>query len=241
MRNTELQWLLQQLQPNYHTISDFRKAHAKPLQHMFKLYVQFLGDAGLLGKTTIAVDGSKFKAVNSRKNNYNQKKIDKFLIGIGFGGRNSEAPAHGIYLIPRTDPLLGKLHPSLESIAQAIAEREHVRIRPAGAYALNKLGLSTQVPMKLVYITDGAPRQIRIGKGGIKFKATTPKRLSLKGKISSLVIQALDELGLKAIDDEMKRKIQLLLEKENTKDLKADIKLAPAWINDFIYSLKINK
>lgn len=44
---------------------------------MFRLYVQFLGEAGLLGKTTIAVDGSKFKAVNSRKNNYNQKKIDK--------------------------------------------------------------------------------------------------------------------------------------------------------------------
>ena len=76
-RNTELQWLLQNLQPNYHTIADFRKVHAQPLQNMFKLYVQFLGDAGLLGKTTIAVDGSKFKAVNSRKNNYNQKKIDK--------------------------------------------------------------------------------------------------------------------------------------------------------------------
>ena len=77
LRNIELQWLLQQLQPNYHSIADFRKVHAQPLQHMFKLYVQFLGDAGLLGKTTIGIDGSKFKAVNSRKNNYNQKKIDK--------------------------------------------------------------------------------------------------------------------------------------------------------------------
>jgi transposase len=76
-RNIELQWLLQGLQPNYHTIADFRKQHAQPLQAMFKLYVQFLNDAGLLGKTTIAVDGSKFKAVNSKKNNYNQKKIDK--------------------------------------------------------------------------------------------------------------------------------------------------------------------
>lgn len=47
------------------------------LQNMFRLYVQFLGDADLLGKTTIGIDGSKFKAVNSRKNNYNQKKIDK--------------------------------------------------------------------------------------------------------------------------------------------------------------------
>jgi transposase len=76
-RNIELQWLLQNLAPNYHTIADFRKLHAQPLQNMFKLYVQFLSDAGLLGKTTIAVDGSKFKAVNSKKNNYNQKKIDK--------------------------------------------------------------------------------------------------------------------------------------------------------------------
>ncbi len=76
-RNIELQWLLKNLQPNYHTIADFRKLHAQALQSMFKIYVQFLSDAGLLGKTTIAVDGSKFKAVNSKKNNYNQKKIDR--------------------------------------------------------------------------------------------------------------------------------------------------------------------
>lgn len=76
-RNIELVWLMQSLQPNYHTIADFRKVHAKPLQCMFRLYVQFLSDAGLLGKTTIGIDGSKFKAVNSKKNNYNQKKIDK--------------------------------------------------------------------------------------------------------------------------------------------------------------------
>jgi transposase len=77
LRNIELQWLLQNLQPNYHTIADFRKVHVVPLQTMFRLYVQFLNDAGLLGKTTIGIDGSKFKAVNSRKNNYNQKKINK--------------------------------------------------------------------------------------------------------------------------------------------------------------------
>lgn len=77
IRNIELQWLLQNLAPNYHTIADFRKLHPHSLQAMFKLYVQFLSDAGLLGKTTIAVDGSKFKAVNSKKNNYNQNKINK--------------------------------------------------------------------------------------------------------------------------------------------------------------------
>ena len=61
-RNTELQWLLQSLHPNYHTIAGFRKLHPLPLQSMFRLYVQFLSDADLPGKTTIAVDGSKFKA-----------------------------------------------------------------------------------------------------------------------------------------------------------------------------------
>lgn len=76
-RNRELEWLLQSLVPNYHTIADFRKLHAAPLKTMFRLYVQFLGEAGLLNKITIGIDGSKFKAVNSKKNNYNQKKIDK--------------------------------------------------------------------------------------------------------------------------------------------------------------------
>jgi transposase len=77
LRNIELQWLLQNLQPNYHTIADFRKVNVVSLQTMFRLYVQFLADASLIGKTTIGIDGSKFRAVNSRKNNYNQKKIDK--------------------------------------------------------------------------------------------------------------------------------------------------------------------
>lgn len=76
-RNIELQWLLENLSPNYHTIADFRKLHGVALQNMFRLYVQFLGEADLLGKTTIGIDGSKFKAVNSKKNNYNQQKIDK--------------------------------------------------------------------------------------------------------------------------------------------------------------------
>ncbi len=76
-RNIELQWLLLGLQPNYHTVADFRKLYAPSLQAMFKLYVHFLGDAGLLGRTTIGIDGSKFKAVNSKKNNFNQNKIDK--------------------------------------------------------------------------------------------------------------------------------------------------------------------
>ena len=77
-RNIELQWLMQNLVPNYHTIADFRKVHGLALKNMFRLYVQFLGDSGLLGKKTVGIDGSKFRAVNSKKANFNQKKIDKY-------------------------------------------------------------------------------------------------------------------------------------------------------------------
>jgi transposase len=76
-RNVELRWLMQELSPNYHTIADFRKNQSDALKNLFKLYVHFLDELNLLGKQTLAVDGSKFRAVNSRKNNYNQKKIDK--------------------------------------------------------------------------------------------------------------------------------------------------------------------
>jgi len=76
-RNVELRWLMQELVPNYHTIADFRKNQSNALKNLFKLYVHFLDELKLLGKQTLAVDGSKFRAMNSRKNNYNQKKIDK--------------------------------------------------------------------------------------------------------------------------------------------------------------------
>lgn len=79
IRNIELQWLLQGLCPNYHTISDFRKVNAIALQNLFKLFVSFLKDAGLIGGKLIAVDGTKIRGSNSKKNNYNAKKIQRHL------------------------------------------------------------------------------------------------------------------------------------------------------------------
>jgi len=142
--------------------------------------------------------------------------------------------AHGIYVIPK-DSRFGKIRPSLEEIAHAIAERDHVRIRPTGTFALNTLGLSTQVPMRLVYITDGAPRHIRVGKGSIKFKTATPRSLAFKGKISGLVVQAFKELGRKSVSEEMIRKVKALLRKEKPDVIKADAKLAPYWIAKIFY------
>lgn len=148
-----------------------------------------------------------------------------------------ERLAHGIYFVPKNHPSFGKLYPSLEEVAEAVAEHEHVRIRPTGVYALNKLGLSTQVPTRQVYITDGQARQIKVGKGGIKFKPTTPKKFGMKGPISSLVIQALEELNLSQITPEMATRIRELLDKETMENLMEDIKLASAKVNDMLINL----
>ena len=138
--------------------------------------------------------------------------------------------AQGIYLRPKISKLIGVLVPSAEEVAEAITKRDRIRTVPTGNYALNALGLSTQVPMNIVFLTDGSPRIIKIGKRTIKFKKTTPKNLLAKGKISRLVIQALKEIGNGKVTAEEENKIMDLLKKEDLKDLKHDIALAPVWV-----------
>lgn len=138
--------------------------------------------------------------------------------------------AQGIYVRPKISKLIGALTPTAEEVAEAIAKRDKIRTVPTGSYALNALGLSTQVPMNIVLLTDGSPREIKVGKRKIKFKKTTPKNLMAKGKISRLVIQALKEIGNGKVNEIEEKKILELLKKEDLKDLKYDIALAPVWI-----------
>ena len=138
--------------------------------------------------------------------------------------------AQGIYARPIISKYVGEVLPSAEVVAKGIAKRDRIRIVPTGVYALNALGLSTQIPMKLVFLTDGAPREIKIGKRSIKFKKTTPKNLLAKGEISSLVLQALREIGIDKTTEAEEKIIIALLKKENPSNLEHDIQLAPVWI-----------
>lgn len=81
-RNLEMQWLLEAITPNYHSIADYRKDNAKALKQLFKLFVSFLKDADLILGKTIAIDGTKSRAHNGKKSNFNQKKIDKHIAYI---------------------------------------------------------------------------------------------------------------------------------------------------------------
>ena len=145
--------------------------------------------------------------------------------------------AHGIYLYPKIDKELGILYPSTESIAEAIAKRDKIRIIPTGIYALQQLGISTQIPMNVIYLTDGAPRKIKVGKRTITFKKTAPKNLAIKNKVVSNIVQGLKELGKENITDEIRQKIKQALQKVPVEILKEEILNAPVWVRNEVLSL----
>lgn len=142
--------------------------------------------------------------------------------------------AKGIYLFPKNHKLLGVLFPTLEEIAIAIAKRDKARIIPTGLYALNKLGLSTQVPTNVVYLTDGSPRKIMVGNGSITFKPAPTRLLAARNDKMVLIIQALKQIKKDNITQEVKNRITEQLTTVPSDDVKHDIKLAPSWISDLI-------
>ncbi len=159
----------------------------------------------------------------------NSKAISKALERLVEKGEISRV-ARGIYTRMEKDSILGPVKPGTETIAKAIAKRDKARIVATGVLALNALGLSTQVPMNVVYLTDGAARKINLGKRKITFKKASPKNLTAIGKISSLVIQALKEIGKDNVSEIEKKTILEHLKKEETYRLEHDIRLAPEWI-----------
>lgn len=142
--------------------------------------------------------------------------------------------AQGIYLYPKLHESLGILYPPIDEIAQQIAKRDRATIIPTGPQALNLLGLTTQVPVIAVYLTNGSPRSIRLGKRSIQFKRTTPRYTSLKGEISTLVIQALRELGKENVEKHEIEKLRKILSNENPEHMAHDMRLAPAWIKEIM-------
>jgi len=146
----------------------------------------------------------------------------------------------GIYTIPRKSKFFGTVSPDIEEIAQGIARRDKTRIIPTGLFAENLLGLSTQVPMKIVYLTDGTPRKLIIDEIPLIFKKTSPKNLATWGKISSLVIQALKSIRKDRITGDEIEKVVNILKKENPKYLANDIKLAPEWIREIMRQALMN-
>ena len=143
--------------------------------------------------------------------------------------------SRGIYYRPVEDKLLGILLPAASQIAEAISKRDKTRIIPTGSYALYKLGLSTQIPMNVVYLTDGSAREIQVGKQKITLKKTSPKNLSVNHTLSNLIIQGLRELGEQNITQEIKVKLKRIIAKSGEAELVLkNLINAPVWIQKIV-------
>lgn len=146
--------------------------------------------------------------------------------------------AKGIYYVPKYDKWDGSLlEPPLDVIAQKIAQRDNARIIPTGAYALNKIGLSTQVPANIIYITDGSARQIKFGDGkSITFRHSNDLgNFAFQSKLMQLVILSMREIGETSITEEQITKIKkMITEHVSEQDFIHDIILAPTWIKKIL-------
>jgi len=138
--------------------------------------------------------------------------------------------ARGLYDVPKKHPVLGTLLPPADAVAQAIAGRDHTRIQPAGAYAANILGLTEQVPAKVMFLTDGPSRTVSIGPMTIQLRHTTPRNMMTAGRLSGLLIQAFRELGQQHISQERIAFLRKTIPSQKRRSILKDINLAPAWM-----------
>ena len=185
-------------------------------------------------------DRGKLFFVNMFSKFGNAKAINKALERLTQQGKLYRV-ATGIYVLPHVSELVGIVFPSIDDIALAIAKRDKARVVPTGSYALYKLGLTTQVPMNVVYYTDASARKITIGKRTIKFKKASSRNLAFSGEISMLVVQALRTIGKGMVTDEEVGHIKKILQNENPKHLRHDLLLAPVWIKNLLETNKTNK
>ncbi|MFA5138162.1 MAG: DUF6088 family protein [Elusimicrobiota bacterium] len=137
----------------------------------------------------------------------------------------------GIFDYPRFTPSLGgELSPDLDQVAKAIARKFRWTIIPDGAWAANRIGLSQQVPAKIVYLSDGPNRSIRAGASAIRFKHARPKELHAGCPSSGLVIQALRYVGKEHVDGSAITTLRKRLSPQEKKRLLKDARYGAAWI-----------
>ena len=142
--------------------------------------------------------------------------------------------AQGLYDFPRNHAELGMLLPDPEAVAQALARGRSIRLQPSGAYAANLLGLSEQVPARIVFLTDGAPRRIRVGNQEIVLRRTTPRNMATAGRISGTVIQALRYIGKDRITSAHRQSLLRRLSAAEKQQLIKDRLNAPGWMRPLL-------
>lgn len=162
--------------------------------------------------------------------------VDKALSRLAAKGTIRRL-ARGLYEYPQEHPELGRLSPDLKKVARALAGKDRIRLQPAGAYATNLLGLSEQVPARVVFLTDGPSRTVKLGRQEIQLRRTTPRNMAAAGRLSGLLMQALRHVGKENITPARVAHLKRTLPAKERRQLLKDLRLAPAWMHPLFREL----
>ena len=145
---------------------------------------------------------------------------------------------NGIFEKPIFSKLLNQdLPPNPEKVAEKIAKNFHWNIFPCGDIALNKLGLSTQIPASWTYLSDGPYKEYQFENFKITFKHRTNREISGMSYITVLLIQALKTLEKDNVDENIIKILKSKLNVEDKKKILAESTEASDWIKKIIYKI----
>lgn len=164
---------------------------------------------------------------------FGEANIHQALSGLARAGTIRRVCV-GVYDYPRHSELLGHLSPDIDQVAQALARKFNWRIQPSGDTALNLLGLSTQVPGKWLYLSDGPSRQYSIGQQVLAFRQSALKDTGLKLRESGLLVQALKALGKEHVDALVLATLRRWLDPKLRPRVLRDTRMATGWIYEII-------
>jgi hypothetical protein len=122
-------------------------------------------------------------------------------------------------------------------VAKALAASEQVKLQTSGAYAANLLGLPDQVPAKVVFLTSGRARKVKLGKLIIELRPTTPRKVAAAGRTSGLVLAALRYLGKNHITSDRITHLRKTLSAEDRRQLLTDLPSAPGWLHPYLRAI----
>jgi len=143
----------------------------------------------------------------------------------------------GLYDLPRSHPIIGQTAPNVMATVRALMEGSHAQWQFTGAYAANALGLSDQVPAKVVILTNGVPRKVSLGKLTLAFRRAAPRNLLGAGKRAGLVIQALRYLKDSPDLPQHAAKLKRDLDAATKKDLAKLMPALSAWLQPLIQEI----
>jgi hypothetical protein len=165
---------------------------------------------------------------------FGEANIHQALSSLNKAGKIRRV-CRGVYEYPRYSGLLDRqLSPDLDQVAHALARKFNWRIQPSGNAALNLLGLSTQVPGRWVYLSDGPGREYEIGNHSLVFKKSALKDVGFKYRESGLVVQALKALGREHVNQKVVERIRQQLESKACDRILRDTRSVTGWVYEAI-------